>query len=91
MLKFMCLCTNLKKGILPVKFNPYFTSTNKIHNHSTRFSETNYFFPRVNSLYGSKSLSYFGCKVWEETPKSLKKQNYLVAFQSGLRNVLLKN
>ena len=46
-----------KKGILPVDFNPYFTSINKIHNLSTRFSETNYFFPRVNSLYGSKSLS----------------------------------
>ena len=45
----------LKKGILPVNFNPYFTSTNKSHNHSTRFSETNNFFPRVNSLYGSKS------------------------------------
>ena len=80
-----------KKGILPVNFNPYFTSINKIHNHSTRFSETNYFFPRVNSLYGSKSLSYLGCKVWEEIPKSLKEQNYLVAFQSGLKNVLLKN
>ena len=34
-----------KKGILPVNFNPYFTSINKIHNHSRRFSETNYFFP----------------------------------------------
>ena len=80
-----------KKGILTVNFYPYFTTINKVHKHSKRFSETNYFFPRVNSLYGSKSLSYLGCKVWEEIPKSLKEQNYLVAFQSGLKNLLLKN
>ena len=79
------------RGILPINFKPYFTSVNKIHNHSTRFSETNYYFPRVNNLYGSKSLSYLGCKVWEEIPKNLKEQNYLRAFQSGLKNVLLKN
>lgn len=80
-----------KRDILPINFKPYFTSINKIHNHSTRFSETNYYFPRVNSLYGSKSLSYLGCKVWEEIPRNLKEQNYLKAFQSGLKNVLLKN
>ena len=49
-----------KKGILPVNFSPYFTSINKIHNHSSRFSEKNYFYPRVNSLYCSKFLSYLG-------------------------------
>ena len=54
-------------------------SVNKIHNHSTRFSETNYYFPRVNDFYGSKSLSYLGCKVWEEITKILKEQNYLKA------------
>ena len=47
-----------KKGMLPVNFNAYFTSINKINNQSTRFSETNYFFPRVNSLNSSKFLSY---------------------------------
>ena len=47
--------------------------------------------PRVISLYSSKFLFYIGCKVWEEIPKSLKKLNYLIAFQSGLNNVILKN
>ena len=41
-----------KKGVLPVNFKPYFTSINKIHNNSTRFSVKNYYFPRINSLYG---------------------------------------
>ena len=39
----------------------------------------------MNSLYGSKSVSYLGCKVWEEIPNNLKKQDYLIAFQSGLK------
>ena len=38
----------LKKGILPVNFKPYFTSINKIHNHSKRFPEKNYYFRLIN-------------------------------------------
>ena len=80
-----------KRDILPVNFKPYFTNIKKVHNHLTRYSETNYFLPRVDSLYGLKSLSFLGCKLWEELPINLKKQRYLGAFQSGLRNDLLKS
>ena len=80
-----------KKGILPVNFKLNFTNINKIHNHSTRFSVKNYYFSRVYSLYGSKSLSYLGCKLWEEIPKSLEEQKHLKVFQSGLKRVLLNN
>ena len=73
-----------KRDTLPVNFKPYFTRVNKIYNHSIRFSETNYYIPRVNSLYGSKTSSYLGCKVWEEIPRNLKDQSYLGAFQSEL-------
>ena len=66
-----------KRGILPVIFKPYFSSTNKIHNHSTRFSATNNFFPKINCLYGSKSLSYLGCKVLEQIPKNFKNKTFL--------------
>ena len=38
-----------KRDTLPVNFKPYFTTVNKIHNHSTRFLETNYYIPRENS------------------------------------------
>ena len=31
----------LNRDILPVNFKPYFTNINKIHNHLTKFSETN--------------------------------------------------
>ena len=34
-----------KKDSLSLNFKPYFTRVNKIHNHSTRFSETNYYIP----------------------------------------------
>ena len=80
-----------KRDILPINFKPYFTNINKIHNHQTRFSETNYFFPRVNNFYGHKSLTYLGCKLWEKLPRNLKDQSYLGAFQSGLKNFLLKS
>ena len=80
-----------KRYILPVNFKPYFTRIIKTHIHLTRFLETNYYIPRVNSLYGSKTLSYLGCKVLEEILRNLKDQNYLRTFQSGLKTVLLKS
>ena len=79
-----------KRDILPINFKPYFTNLNKMHNHLTIFSETNYFFLRVNSLYGLKTLSYLGCKLREELPRNLKDQSYLGAFQYGIRDNLLK-
>ena len=50
-----------------------------------------YFIKCNKWLYGSKTLSYLGWKVWEEIPRNLKDQSYLGAFQSGLQIVLLKN
>ena len=47
-------------------------------------------FTRVDSLYGLKSLSYLGCKLWEELPLNLKDQSYFGAFQNGLRDSLFK-
>ena len=79
-----------KRGILPVKFKPYFTSMNTIPNYSTIFSETNNYFPSVISIYGFKSLSGLRCKVREEIPKKLNEQNYLRAFQSELKIVYFK-
>ena len=79
-----------KTDIIPVKFKPYFTNVNKIYNHFTRFSETSYFFTRVNNLYGLKSLSYLSCNLSDELPRKLKDQSYLEAFQYGLRDNSLK-
>ena len=56
-----------------------------MHNHLTRFAETNYFISRVNSLFGLKTLSYLSSKLWEELPKNLIDQSYLGAFQYGMR------
>ena len=44
----------------------------------------------MNNLYGLKSLSYLGHKLREESPRNLKYQSYLGAFQYGLRDNLLK-
>ena len=44
----------------------------------------------MNNLYGYKSLSYLGCKLWEELPRNLNDQSYLGEFQYGLKDNLLK-
>ena len=78
-----------KPDILTVNLKPYFTNVNKIYNQLTIFSEKIFFF-RVNSRHYLKSLSYLGCKIWEELPRNLKDQSYLGAFQNELRDNLLK-
>ena len=55
------LMHKFKRDLLPISFKPCFTKVNEIHNNRTRFSETNYCFPRVKSHYGLKSLSYLDC------------------------------
>ena len=60
-----------KRDTLPVNFKPFFTWVNIIQNYSKRFSETNYYIPRVNSLYSSKTLSYLGLNIWKEIPRYL--------------------
>ena len=44
----------------------------------------------MNNLYGYKSLSYLGCKLWEKLPRNLNDQSYLGEFQYGLKDNLLK-
>ena len=62
--------TKFKRGILQVNFKPYLMSIINIHIHLTRFSETNYYLPRLNNIYGSKSgvgnLSSRRARVTEE-------------------------
>ena len=80
-----------KIDILPIKFKPYFTNVNKINNHLTRFSETNCYFLRVKSLYGLKSLSYLGCKMWEECQETLKIKAILKHFNMDWEIFYLKD
>ena len=78
-----------KRDTLPVNLKHYFTRVNQIHNHSTRFSEINYYNPRVNSLYDSKTLSYLGCsKVWEEIQRNPKRLELPRSFSICTKNYL---
>ena len=76
---------------LPVNFNCYFKSINKVHSHSTRSSKTNFFLPRFNNKYGLQSLSYQGSKLWTELPINLKDQSHLVRFQAKLKDNLISD
>ena len=78
-------------NFLPVNFNCYFKSINKVHSHSTRSSKTNFFLPRFNNKYGLQSLSYQGSKLWTELPINLKDQSHLVRFQAKLKDNLISD
>ena len=78
-----------KRDILQINFEPYFYILIKyIITYQVFHKQA--IFPRVSSPYGHKSLSYLGCKLWEELPRNLKDLSYLGAFQFWLRNNLLK-
>ena len=78
-------------NLLPINFRCYFKSINKVHNHSTRTSKTNFFLPRFNNKYGHKSLAYQGSKLWTDLLINLKEQSHLGRFQVELKDNLLND
>ena len=60
-----------KRDILQINFEPYFYILIKyIITYQVFHKQA--IFPRVSSPYGHKSLSYLGCKLWEELPDNQK-------------------
>ena len=80
-----------KNNFLPVNFKDYFQRIDKVHNHLTTSSKTNFFLLRYLSDYGHKSLAYQGSRLWNEIPNDLKNQSHLEKFQVKLKDTLLKH
>ena len=61
---------------LPVIFNDFFTSINKVHQYQTRLaSKISYYLPKVRTNYGKFTIRFFGAKVWNSIEESLKSKS----------------
>ena len=61
------------KGILPEKFNNYFTLVSNQHSYNTRLaSKSTFTLPLVRTNYGLFNIRFCGPKVWNTIDESLK-------------------
>ena len=86
--KFMYCYNN---NLLPTNFQKYFTRSNTIHHHFTRFSLNNFQIPNHNSNRGLRSLSYLGANLWSKIPDNIKFKPSLHAFSSNYKTLLLSS
>ena len=58
---------------LPLIFNDFFKSINKVHQYQARLaSKISYYLPKARTNYGKFNIHFFGAKVWnsiEESPR----------------------
>ena len=58
---------------LPLIFNDFFKSINKVHQYQTRLaSKISYYLPKARTNYGKSNIRFFGAKVWNSIEESLK-------------------
>nr|CAB3266990.1 reverse transcriptase [Phallusia mammillata] len=78
-------------GALPSTYNSLFTPITSVHHYNTRRAENqNYFHPRVNTAFGTRSICHRGPKVWEDLPRDIKSLSRLSSFKKQLRLYLLR-
>jgi len=58
---------------LPLIFDNFFKSINKVHQYQTRLaSKISYYLPKARTNYGEFDIRFFGAKVWNSIDDSLK-------------------
>ena len=80
-----------KNIFLLVNFNDCFKTIDKVYNHLTKSSKTNFFLPRFHSDYGHKSLAYQGSRLCNKIPNDLKDHSHHGKFHVKLKDILLKH
>ena len=61
---------------LPLIFNGFFKSINKVHQYKTRLaSKISYYLPKVRTNYGKFNIRFFGAKVWNSIEELLKSKS----------------
>ena len=77
--KFMFNCN---KTLTPTPFSNFFQKTNQVSNRSTRLSaeQDNLYIPRYRNNRLQRCIKYQGVKIWNLTPKEIKKSTkYLLS------------
>jgi hypothetical protein len=72
---------------MPEVFRDYFIVNNMIHNYETR-SQNKLHLHSINSLYGSRSLRYKGCSLFNKLPLSLQGHMPTSQFKQELKDFL---
>ena len=65
------------QGTLPNAFDSFFTTTNSMHDYSTRLaSKSTFHLPKIRANFGKFNIRYFGPKVWNDIKDSLKSLSF---------------
>ena len=78
------------QGMLPNAFDSFFTTTNSMHDYSTRLAlKSTFHLPKIRTNFGKFSIRYFGSKVWNGIEDSLKSLTFF-RFKRQLKESYLK-
>ena len=76
---------------LPLIFNDFFMSINKVHQYQTRLaSKISYYLPKARTNYGKFNIRFSGVKVWNSIEDSLKSKSR-TCFKILLKESLISN
>ena len=85
--KFMFNCN---KTLTSTPFSNFFQKTNQVSNRSTRLlaEQDNLYIPRYRNNRLQRRIKYEGVKIWNLTPKEIKKSTYNI-FKNNYKKYLL--
>ena len=76
---------------LPLIFNDFFKSIDKVHQYQTRLAcKISYYLPKARTNYGKFNIRFFGAKVWNSIEESLKFKSR-TCFKVLLKESLISN
>ena len=76
---------------LPLIFNDFFKSINKVHQYQTRLAnKISYYLPKARTNYGKFNIRFFGAKVGNSIEDSLKSESR-TCFKNLLKDLLISN
>ena len=76
---------------LPLIFNDFFKSINKVHQYQTRLAnKISYYLPKARTNYGKFNIRFFGAKVWNSIEDSLKSESR-TCFKNLLKGLVISN
>ena len=76
---------------LPLIFDNFFKSINKVHQYQTRLaSKISYYLPKARTNYGKFNIRFFGAKVWNSIDDSLISKSR-ACFKNLLKELIVSN
>lgn len=77
-------------NLMPDLFNDYFITNNSVHNYETR-SQSKLHYHSINSSFGSRSLKFKGCCLFNRLPISLQGHMSSSDFKESLYDYIVDN